>query len=369
MKPTHILLSLVITILVTGCLGLVPALSSAGGPPAPGAEGQFQASLEELNEGLAPETWEQFFHERGAQASWQQLQELANETQLTFSLEDLQLDQAGVADEVGAGIIRYLAYYYPNQIYSLDIWGQLFSENRNLTTLDPAIGELKSLKTLDLSYNQLRALPEEIGNLVNLKELHLFRNQLEALPEDIKKLTSLQTLDLSCNKLRIPPKEIAKLTSLQWLHLSYNKMTCLSERLLPWFQQIERKSTNNHWLRAGNLLPINYTSLVAEAKKAQQSVLKAFREQFVYAATKNLKPLCSEAQEMNQSQLKNYHEASLKQFLCKPIIKRQYQWQEGKSIVYFEQRTPFYLDRQLITEQDVQDMLNDLAGKQCYWAP
>jgi len=56
-------------------------------------------------------------------------------------------------------------------ISSLDL------SRRGLTTLPPAIGELRQLKELYLEGNELRTLPPEIGRLVNLQKLNLENNQ------------------------------------------------------------------------------------------------------------------------------------------------------------------------------------------------
>ena len=62
---------------------------------------------------------------------------------------------------------------------------------------------------MDLSDNQLTALPAAIGQLTALKELVLGSNQLTALPTEIGQLRALRWLDLSGNPLEVPPPEVA----------------------------------------------------------------------------------------------------------------------------------------------------------------
>jgi Leucine-rich repeat (LRR) protein len=46
-----------------------------------------------------------------------------------------------------------------------------------------AIGALKTLELLDVSFNYLEKLPEEIGCLKKLKRLYAFGNKLKQLPK------------------------------------------------------------------------------------------------------------------------------------------------------------------------------------------
>ncbi|MEM7055498.1 MAG: leucine-rich repeat domain-containing protein, partial [Bacteroidota bacterium] len=251
MRTIHTLFSLVVTSLVVACIGNDPTLLPEGGQLA--AASQFHVSLEELNEELPNESpkWDQFFYERGALALWQQLHSSNNAMNIVLlHLDRLQLDQEAISDAVGAGIIRYLAYYHKDQVNVIRFIGGL-SPGKKLTSLDPAIGELKNLQELWLTDNQLQALPERFGELENLQELWLAKNQLQALPDNIRGLKSLQDI-----------------------YLSANQLTCLSERLLPWFQQVSYKNTiQNPWLKPDDLSLVDRSSLVAKAKEAQQSSL------------------------------------------------------------------------------------------------
>ena len=97
---------------------------------------------------------------------------------------------------------------------------------RGLTGAVPAeIGQLTSLKKLDLRSNQLTSVPAEIGQLTSLTDLGLGDNQLTSVPAEIWQLTSLEWLSLGINELTSVPAEIGQLTSLQLLHLSENRLT------------------------------------------------------------------------------------------------------------------------------------------------
>ena len=101
--------------------------------------------------------------------------------------------------------------------------------------IPPELGDLISLRLLNLSGNQLRGeMPTELGNLSYLTELDLSWNQLSGeIPLDLRKLSILTVLDLSMNNLsgEIPP-ELGRLTNLTVAYLNGNELTgCIPVRL------------------------------------------------------------------------------------------------------------------------------------------
>lgn len=66
-------------------------------------------------------------------------------------------------------------------------------QNR-LTTLPPAIGEMRALQELWVYSNQLTSVSPHIGQLTALKRLWLDRNQLTTVPRELAQLSSLQEL-------------------------------------------------------------------------------------------------------------------------------------------------------------------------------
>ena len=73
--------------------------------------------------------------------------------------------------------------------------------------------------------NNLTELPAEIGDLRELRELDVSYNQLIGLPTSIQRLTKLEGLDLDGNKLTELPAEIGDLIELRWLTVMRNPLT------------------------------------------------------------------------------------------------------------------------------------------------
>ena len=69
--------------------------------------------------------------------------------------------------------------------------------------------KLQNIKEIDLSKNNITALPRNFGALTNLKNLDLLGNKLTKLPSSFGELKSLQWLDLKNNPLNPELKKLA----------------------------------------------------------------------------------------------------------------------------------------------------------------
>ena len=104
-------------------------------------------------------------------------------------------------------------------------------EYNNLSSLPESFGNLTNLVGLLLHHNQLTSLPESIGNLTNLTGLDVDNNQLTSLPESIGNLTNLTRLLLPVNQLTSLPDNIGNLTNLTELYLFSNNLTSIPESI------------------------------------------------------------------------------------------------------------------------------------------
>jgi len=100
-----------------------------------------------------------------------------------------------------------------------------------LETLPPLIGNLNSLKTLNLSNNNLKNLPETIVNLNNLRTLNLSFNYLEFLPESLCDMASLRELKLFENNIKELPQNLGNFERLRVLDLRFNSLVKLPESI------------------------------------------------------------------------------------------------------------------------------------------
>ncbi|XP_026416932.1 putative disease resistance protein RGA3 [Papaver somniferum] len=92
------------------------------------------------------------------------------------------------------------------------------------------IGSLKSLRHLDISFSDIKSIPENIGSLENLSFLDLSGTEISKLPDSITYITSLRMLRFrSCCNLDALPSELGALTRLRRLDLSYTSIKVLPE--------------------------------------------------------------------------------------------------------------------------------------------
>ncbi len=111
----------------------------------------------------------------------------------------------------------------------LNLSGNRFKDKEKLFN---DLAKLPNLKILELNRCYLRALPDNIKNLKGLMMLSLTFNDFRELNENIGALTKLKYLDIGSNgKLRDLPQSIGDLRCLQMLDISPNGMRRLRDEL------------------------------------------------------------------------------------------------------------------------------------------
>ncbi|XP_021744110.1 LRR receptor-like serine/threonine-protein kinase ERECTA [Chenopodium quinoa] len=108
--------------------------------------------------------------------------------------------------------------------------------------ISPAIGDLKSLLSIDLSRNRLSGqIPDEIGDCSSLTYLDLSFNELYGdIPFSVSKLKQLEELILKNNQLTGPiPSTLSQIPNLKLLDLAQNSLTGEIPRLIYWNEVLQ----------------------------------------------------------------------------------------------------------------------------------
>ncbi|PRP82499.1 hypothetical protein PROFUN_10069 [Planoprotostelium fungivorum] len=121
----------------------------------------------------------------------------------------------------------------PSQISELKELRDLnISHNNLLLFPDPdALGLLSHLRDLRLEFNSIEELPSSIDRLCNLRRLYLHNNRIQEIPSEVGSIHSLRALCLDCNKIKSVSSELHKLEKLHTLRLHNNELMQLPEAL------------------------------------------------------------------------------------------------------------------------------------------
>ena len=110
-----------------------------------------------------------------------------------------------------------------------------------------SLRELASLKSLDVSHNNLTALPAiPLPTLVRLRCTH---NQLRTLPPSLSACSSLSHLELADNRLEQLPAELAQLHRLARLDVKSNQLVSLDSALVGSARSLTELDVSRNQLR------------------------------------------------------------------------------------------------------------------------
>lgn len=112
-------------------------------------------------------------------------------------------------------------------VYSLTLLNYLeVSQCPSLTQVHEDIKHLTNLQSLILCRNKLAVVPN-VASFQSLKVLDLSVNELDALPEGLSQLNELTTLNVSCNRLEALPEGLSYCAKLATINLSKNHISSL----------------------------------------------------------------------------------------------------------------------------------------------
>uniref|UniRef100_A0A914HYP4 Disease resistance R13L4/SHOC-2-like LRR domain-containing protein n=1 Tax=Globodera rostochiensis TaxID=31243 RepID=A0A914HYP4_GLORO len=113
------------------------------------------------------------------------------------------------------------------QTVSVNVEHNSISKENELTAFPLDFGTWVTITELNVSNNEIHELPLDIDKLINLEVLVLSTNRLKKLPTQIGSLRRLRELDLEENELEAIPSEIGFLTALTKLWIQSNQLTSL----------------------------------------------------------------------------------------------------------------------------------------------
>lgn len=117
--------------------------------------------------------------------------------------------------------------WIPEEFAALDKLESLSLARNNLVTLHGELVSMPSLRSLVFRNNRLNnaGLPEALFRLPDLSVLDLSANQLVAVPSELEKCRGLLVLNLSHNSIEAIPNQLfVALTDLLHLDLSDNRL-------------------------------------------------------------------------------------------------------------------------------------------------
>lgn len=88
----------------------------------------------------------------------------------------------------------------------------------------PSLSGLTKLKTLDISYNQMKLLPDTLSQLISLENLLFGSNEIATIPEGISNLKNLKNFQGDNNMIETLPSEVSVYKKLEVFNVSRNQI-------------------------------------------------------------------------------------------------------------------------------------------------
>ncbi|XP_064857441.1 volume-regulated anion channel subunit LRRC8C [Oncorhynchus nerka] len=154
-----------------------------------------------------------------------------------FSLSSLQ--ELDLKENKLTTVEEILSLQHCRRLVTLRLW------HNGITYIPEHIAKLKSLETLNVSWNKIRKLPSRLFYCTKLRHLNLSHNQLTSLPAEVGILQSLQFFSAAFNSLEQLPEELFSCKRLKTLALGNNCLLSLSPRVANLAQLVRLELKGN----------------------------------------------------------------------------------------------------------------------------
>ncbi len=144
----------------------------------------------------------------------------------SFYIQKKMLDKLNIIKSLKSIDLQYRNLKKVPNIAGLTVLEYLNLSHNKIDSIPNSIGDLKALTSLKMGDNKLKVLPDTIGDLLNLQSLSLYDNQLNSLPESFGSLLNLKYLYLKRNEIVSLPDSIGNLSSLRFFYIGNN---CLDQ--------------------------------------------------------------------------------------------------------------------------------------------
>lgn len=118
----------------------------------------------------------------------------------------------------------------PNTIGQFTNLKNLLVSEAHLHSIPAEIGALKKLESVNFSMNDLTTLPSSFSDLVNLRTINLSKNKFSSFPPVFSSMKRLELLDMSHNKLVEVPDSISEVSAVEII-FNQNQIAALSEKV------------------------------------------------------------------------------------------------------------------------------------------
>lgn len=135
-----------------------------------------------------------------------------------------------------------LSYYdlkrIPEEVYTFTFLETLDLSNNQLSELPQALNQLRNLRVLKLGHNQFVNFPGVLSTLFQLEVLEINHNKLTNIPSDLVELHQLSLVNCSHNQFNHIPFVFFHLKNLKALYLQHNKIYEI-QASIPSIQNLE----------------------------------------------------------------------------------------------------------------------------------